>query len=242
MEETISIVFPTRERPNAVLELFQTLQHNTHHKSRLEICLYFDDDDINSLQIIENNKNKFDFNIKTIVKPRFFTKMSNMWNIAYQELAKNSIIMLCADDFRFRTHNWDDIVYEEFAKVPDKILLLYGNDGFISGRLQIATQSFVHRKWIENSPFWLPPYFSCDYCDTWLSDIAKNLNRKVYRNDLLIEHMHFLIGKSQKDKNSEERIERDQKDNNKQIYENKVEERLSQETKLKEYINNFIEN
>ncbi len=47
---------------------------------------------------------------------------------------------------------------------------------------------------------------------------------------------------SQKDKNSEERIERDQKDNNKQIYENKVEERLSQETKLKEYINNFIEN
>ena len=165
-----------------------------------------------------------------------------MWNIAYQELAKNSIIMLCADDFRFRTHNWDDIVYEEFTKVPDKILLLYGNDGFISGRLQIATQSFVHRKWIENSPFWLPPYFSCDYCDTWLSDIAKNLNRKVYRNDLLIEHMHFLIGKSQKDKNSEERIERDQKDNNKQIYENKVEERLSQETKLKEYSNNFIEN
>lgn len=242
MEESISIIFPTRERPNAVLELFQTLQDNTHHKSRLEICLYFDDDDINSLQIIENNKNKFDFKIKTIVKPRFFTKMSNMWNIAYQELAKNSIIMLCADDFRFKTHNWDDIVYEEFAKVPDKILLLYGNDGFISGRLQIATQSFVHRKWIENSPFWLPPYFSCDYCDTWLSDIAKNLNRKVYRNDLLIEHMHFLIGKSQKDKNSEERIERDKKDNNKQIYENKVEERLSQEKKLKEYINNFIEN
>jgi hypothetical protein len=239
MEETISIIFPTRERTNAVLELLETLEINTHYKDRLEVCLYFDDDD-NSINDIL--KHKFSFEIKTIVKPRFFTKMSNMWNIAYQELAKNSIIMLCADDFRFRTHNWDDIVYEEFAKVPDKIILLYGNDGFISGRLQIATQSFVHRKWIENSPFWLPPYFSCDYCDTWLSDIAKNLNRKVYRNDLIIEHMHFLIGKSTKDKNSEERIERDKKDNNKQIYENKFEERSSQETKLKEYINNFIEN
>ena len=37
MEESISIIFPTRERPNAFLELFQTLQHNTHHKSRLEV-------------------------------------------------------------------------------------------------------------------------------------------------------------------------------------------------------------
>ena len=37
MEETISIVVTTRECPNAVLELFQTLQYNTHHKSRLEV-------------------------------------------------------------------------------------------------------------------------------------------------------------------------------------------------------------
>jgi len=239
MEETISIIFPTRERSNAVIELLKTLENNTHYKHRIEVCLYFDDDD-NSINDIL--KHQFSFEIKTIVKPRFFTKMSNMWNIAYQELSKNSIIMLCADDFRFRTHNWDDIVYEEFSKVPDKILLVYGNDGFVSGKQQLATQSFVHRKWVENSPFWLPPYFSCDFCDTWLSDIAKNINRKVYRDDLLIEHMHFSIGKSPKDKNSEERLERNKKDNNQQIYENKVEERRSQETKLKEYIDNFIEN
>jgi hypothetical protein len=239
MEECISIIFPTRERPYAVLELFKTLQENTHHKNRLEICLYFDDDDINSFKIIEENKNKFDFNIKAIVKPRFYTKMSNMWNIAYQELSTNSIIMLCADDFRFRTQNWDDIVYEEFSKIPDKILLLYGEDGFVSGRLEIATQSFIHRKWIENSPFWLPPYFSCDYCDTWLSDIAKKLGRKKYRKDLIIEHMHVLIGKSKMDNNAKERIERNKLDNNKKIYDEKSNEREKHFKQLEKYIYNL---
>ena len=100
-EESISIIFPTRERPNAVLELLQTLQENTYYKNKLEVCLYFDADDVMSYNVIQNNKNKFDFCIKTITKPRFHTKMSNMWNIAYTELAVNSIIMLCADDFRF---------------------------------------------------------------------------------------------------------------------------------------------
>jgi hypothetical protein len=239
-EESISIIFPTRERPNAVLELLQTLQENTYYKNRLEVCLYFDVDDVMSYNVIQNNIKNFDFCIKTITKPRFHTKMSNMWNIAYTELAVNSIIMLCADDFRFRTHNWDEIVYEEFSKVPDKILLLYGEDGFVSGKLQIATQSFVHRKWIELSPFWLPPYFSCDYCDTWLSDIAEQLGRKKYRKDLIIEHMHVLIGKSKMDNNAQERIERNKIDNNKEIYENKLHERIMHKELLEKYIYSFI--
>ena len=198
MDEKISIVLPTRNRIQGLQQFFTSLVNTTAYFKKLDICLVIDDDDPDTKNYLDNHS--FNLNIKYTIIPHGKHILGEWWDIGYHKLATGSIIMLCADDFRFKTNHWDQLVYDEFAKYDDKILLVYGDDLFVSKRLQIATYSFVHRTWIENSPFWLPPYFTTDYVDTWISDVADSLKRRVFLPNLVIEHMHFLAGKVTPDK------------------------------------------
>tara|TARA_Y100000389_G_scaffold203906_1_gene254039 strand:+ start:3454 stop:4197 length:744 start_codon:yes stop_codon:yes gene_type:complete len=243
VEEKISIIIPTRERTNGLQELLKTLFENTKYKNRLEICFVIDDDDSYTKSFLDNH----DFNLilKYTIIPRGKYILGEWWDIGYNKIATGTIIMLCADDFRFRSQNWDELVYNEFEKYEDKILLVYGDDLFISKRLKIATHFFVHRKWIDNSPFFLPPYFTTDYVDTWLSDIAEILQRKVLIPDLIIEHKHFLIGKDTKEEtgtalqDAQKRImEEKTKEINKKLYysDEKTKERMEHTERLRKVI------
>ena len=231
MSETISIIVPTRERVKSLDELLTSLNKTTLHKDKLEICFVIDDDDIPTKNLLDNHEFK-DLKIKYTIIPKGKHILGEWWDIGYNKIATGSIIMLCADDFRFRTVSWDTLIYDEFDKSIDKIILVYGDDLFVSKRLQIATYSFVHRKWIENSPFWLPPYFTTDYVDTWISDVADALGRRIFLPNLVIEHQHFLAGKPTPDHEANvkayHRIMHEKKtEENKKIYfsEEKIKER-----------------
>lgn len=233
MMESISIVLPTRKRPDALCEFLGSIKETTNNKDRIEVCVYVDEDDDITIECLGRVASSYPFVIKHCIgKVGMHRKTQCGWNEAYNELAKNSIIMMAADDFRFRMKNdrhWDDIVYEQFSRFPDKIVLVYGDDGFVSKRLQIPTFHFIHRRWIDAMPFWCPPYFTIDWVDTWQGDIATLLDRKVYVDDLFIEHMHFLIKKSPFDPIAFERIkEEKQTETNKKIYfsKEKQEERM----------------
>jgi len=235
-QETISVVLPTRRRPDKVREMLQSIEDTTHHKDRVEVCFYFDEDDTNTLDQCKSYFNEFTFTIKHMVGPRI--TMSDTWNKAYEKLATNSLIMLCADDFRFRTKYWDDIVYDAFSKYQDKIALVYGNDMiWTDGRL--ATHGFVHRKWVEVSGMWLPPYFVSDYCDTWIDNVARMINRIHFIPSMVIEHLHYTVGKSQIDENTFERLTRHKFNNPSEIWKNTLAERQDQARKLLTYINGF---
>lgn len=221
--ESISIVLPTWKRPTALYEFLMSIESNTKNKHRIEVCIYFDKDDLETIEHLERIKQIFSFKILSYLgEVGAHKKYQCGWDIAYKNLSNNSIIMMAADDFRFRKKNntyWDDIVFEEFDKCSDKIMLLYGDDGFVSKNLEIPTFHFIHKKWIDALPFWCPPYFTFDYADTWQGDIAKLLNRKVYRDDLFIEHMHYLIKKSQFDPIAYERyLEEKKNETNKRLY------------------------
>jgi glycosyltransferase involved in cell wall biosynthesis len=238
--ETISIILPTRKRPKGLRELFTTLSETTKYKNSVEVCLVIDDDDVETIQFVKNYDG--DLSLKEVVIPRGKHILGEWWDIGYK-IATGSIMMLCADDFRFRTYGWDGVVYDEFDKYPDKILMVYGDDKFVSKNLKIATFSFVHRRWIENSPFWLPPYFTTDYVDTWISDIAEKLGRKIFVEGLVVEHMHFLAGKKTPDAEANQdamkRIMHEKMtEENKKIYfsEEKTKERMAHFERLKKLI------
>jgi hypothetical protein len=229
MEDLISIIVPTRQRYSSITELWDSIMKTVQQKDNVELCLYLDNDDQETIDKIKNySVNK---KIKYVVGERII--LSQMWNEAYK-LADGDIIMHCGDDIRFRTLNWDNEIRKEFLKFSDKIVLVYCDDGIGCGSL--ATHSFLHRKWIEVSGFFLPPYFSSDYNDTWLDDVARRINRIVYLDKIYTEHLHYCVGKVTKDQNTLERLERLSKDNCPAIYEEKIEERIAHAEKLQIYI------
>ncbi len=99
--------------------------------------------------------------------------------------------------------------------------------------------SFIHRKWIEVSGFFLPPYFTSDYNDTWLDDVSKKINRRIFLGDVYTEHMHYSKGKAEIDQNTLDRLKRAKKVNLKNLYNSYENERINHANKLLEYIKKF---
>ena len=181
----ISIILPTRKRNNQLKRLISSICDTAYDISNIEVCIYYDYDDKETLENIIILIKEYPVTIKYITNNEEKLNISQMWNYAYNNISSGDIIMQCGDDVEFKTKNWDKIIIEEFMKYDDKIVLIYGDD--LIQHESLATLSFVHKKWIEISGFWLPPYFVSDYSDTWLNEVATNINRKVYLPNVITE-------------------------------------------------------
>ncbi len=181
----ISILCPTRERPDQVIRLIESLLKNAREPEKLEILFYIDHDD----QTFPN-VDRYEDIVKVFQGPR--TWISNAHNFLYSH-SQGEIIMTAADDMVFRTLGWDSAVYAAFDSVPDKIILVYGNDlGTHAGK--IATHGFFHRKWVEALGTWVQPGRGSLW-DLWSTENARKLGRLMYLEDLIIEHVHYRQSK-----------------------------------------------
>ena len=227
MSELISILCPTRGRPDFMERLVQSAW-DTSSSSNLECIFYLDDDDEPSLeksfQIVE---------CETVIGPRI--NLSQAWNKAYEK-ASGEIFFHAGDDLIFKTQNWDEMVRLQYRESKDKILFVGGQDGFHAPEKNFLTHGFLHRNWVETVGYFVPPYFSSDFNDTWLNELADMIGRKIYMKDLLIEHMHPLAGKHFWDRTHQERLERHRKDKPQDLYAEKAEERRKDAEKLNQFI------
>ena len=164
--------------------------------------------------------------------PRGLGNLSEMWNQCQAQAAAHcTIFMHCADDLIFRTQGWDDAVRAAFDAVPDRIAFVHGDDGHWGGTL--GTHGFLHHRWVEAVGYFLPPYFSCDYNDTWLTEVADAIGRHVYLPDVLVEHMHPAFSKGPWDQTHEERAARGLRDDVAGLYARLAPERARDAEKLR---------
>ena len=117
-----------------------------------------------------------------------------MTNICF-ESSSGDIIMYAANDIIFKTKSWDLIVIENLTK---KASLCFGND-LGQKKLSIATHGFVTRKFALINKSLLPELFAANFCDTWVTSIARMARCSKFLPHLIIEHMHPAWGKSDQD-------------------------------------------
>lgn len=115
-----------------------------------------------------------------------------------QALAAGPIYLLGSDDEIIRTQGWDTKVLAAFECYPDRIVNVFADDGSPRPDKDFAIIPFLHQNWIDAVGRYLPPYFSGDFVDTWLNDVADQLGRK-HKLDVTIEHMHPAWGKAVED-------------------------------------------
>jgi len=112
-----------------------------------------------------------------------FVQMSGLWTRAW-ELATGDVAMLCGDDVIFETPGWDDAVSRAFEAVPDRILMVYADDG--SPR-KAPVLPFVSREWIDAAGF-TPPDLQGWFADEWLWSMAAEVRRVVFLDGVMIRH------------------------------------------------------
>lgn len=216
----ISICFPTRGRIENVKRLVQSLVDTTEILP--EVIVYVDDDDTDTLAVQVTSAS-----VSYVVGPR--KTLSACYNDCAAK-ACGDILMFAGDDLLFRTPGWDVQVEQAFAASNDKLIFVHGDDGH--WKAELGTHGFLHRKWCAATGYFIPPYFSCDMTDMWITDVANALGRKVYL-PILIEHMHPAFGKAEWDTTHNERKARGERDNVQQLYYNLGHKRLEDIEKLR---------
>lgn len=222
----ISLLLPTRGRPDNLRRMYQSALDLAD--GEIECVVAVDDDD-------DSYQEFFDTPMKnmTIFKvPR--QTLSKYWNDCYEK-SNGDILMHCGDDIIFRTQSWDTKVKEAFDYVADNILFVFGNDGSGVHDGKFGTHGFIHRRWAEIVGYFVPPYFSSDYNDTWLNDVARSIGRHQHIN-ILTEHMHPELGKGPLDQTHKDRYERHKRDNVGQLYDSLLAERKNDADKLRQHL------
>jgi hypothetical protein len=190
---------------------------------------YVDVDDPNQLDTL-NAIHAYDGHVVTGER----IVLSEMWNVC-AKAALNDVMMHCGDDIIFRSNGWDQRVLDTFDDCDDKILFVHGND--LSQQGQLGTHGFLHRRWTDAVGYFVPPYFSSDMNDLWLTEVADTLGRRCYLSDVITEHMHPLFGKGEWDQTHQERLTRHSRDDVAALYQRLAPERANDVVKLQAVIN-----
>jgi hypothetical protein len=237
----ISLLLPTRGRPLFMQRVVESAIETAKHPEDLQFIFYIDIDDELSQAKVEELATTYNGScwqedhctIKYTVGERIV--LSKMWNEVYK-LADADIVMHCGDDIIFRTLAWDVTVRNKFDEYPDKIAFVHGFDGL--QHQSFGTHGFLHRNWVTTVGYFVPPYFSSDYNDTWLNNVADMIGRNCYV-EIYTEHMHPGAGKHFYDQTHQDRLKRHFEDNVQGMYEAKLPERQADAEKLKNFIQSY---
>lgn len=223
----ISFLLPTRGRPEMLQRFVNSVLDTADYPEGVEFIVYVDQDDLSYDNVV------YPAQVKIRRGQRKNLSQCYEW-----ERATGQIYVMGGDDAVFHTKGWDTKVMAEFGKYPDKIVLVHGDDGDPNKEKTNATMPFIHANWIKAVGRYLPSYFSGDFTDTWLSDIANALGRRV-KIDIYTEHIHPAFGKRENDKTDSEKWVKHFKDNMPQKYLDTLPERLEDIEKLKKFIEKF---
>jgi glycosyl transferase/beta-hydroxylase protein BlmF len=202
----ISILVPTRGRPSGFARMVETALYTALHPSRLEVVVWVDEDDPQLLPYWALAAGSPQ--IVTLKGARRL--LSECWNEC-ATAARGEILMHCGDDLTFETNGWDQMVRDAFAAVPDRIAFVYGDD--LSPNFpDLGTHGFVHRRWVETVGYFVPPLFSSDWNDVWLTEVAQMIDRARPLPKMVTEHHHWSFGKADRDQTHVEREERGERD------------------------------
>ena len=192
MSPSISILLPTRGRPEQAERLLKSVVEMSADLNRIEIILYVDEHDTASHAIQCDG-----LPINKIIGPRL--SMGGL-NTACLERSTGNIIVPLNDDMVIRTPDWDQRIAEIHESFPDRVYLAYPNDLY-TGEMLCSTPILSRTTCaVLTHPF--PEAYQGGFIDYHLMDIFKRLQvlgeaRMVYLGDVVVEHLHYQYGKSE---------------------------------------------
>ncbi len=188
----LSILLPTRGRPDRLKCLFESLIATTARLRCLEVVLYLDANDAQSQAVACP-----EMNITRLIRPRG-APMGRIMRECY-ETSSGRWVMLMNDDVVIRTNGWDAAMLEAFEGFPDGVALVYGNDLDQGGRVPTFPAMPRSSSGMIGGP--CPPDYLNLHIESHIFDIFNRLralghDRIRYLDGVVFEHMHYTVGKS----------------------------------------------
>ena len=189
MPALISLLLPTRARPDLARRFLETAFATCRHPERVEIILIVDNDDVT----YEGFESPFERTSLFSVSP---LTMSG-YNRFAADNSSGDILMLVNDDIVVESDAWDVAIRDMHARHPDAVYLGYPNDGFKGSKL---TTFPILSRFTYNNFDVLPSIYAGAFIDTHLHETFLNLqalgeDRICYLADVKFTHRHFRVTK-----------------------------------------------
>jgi len=186
MQYNISIIHPSRNRPEQAEETIKLWLGNAKDSSQIEYILSIDhnDKDLKRYKAISDRNGT-----KTHIA------MNKSAIEAINRAAKKSqgnLIIVVSDDFKSE-EAWDEKLLKELEGKEDFIVKT--QDGI---QEWIITLPILDRKYYERFGYVYFPGYSHLWSDTEMTSVADLTGRKI-TSQLFFEHEHYSTGKSKKD-------------------------------------------
>ena len=191
----ISILTPTRNRPNNCERFIKSIYNTASQRDRVELLFYVDKDD----PAVETYKSLHDHcqtEYKDFYKIEFVIGEPQSVSISWNDLAEKctgDVIAMGNDDLIYQTDGWDSLLEIELQRYyVDKIYVAWMEDG-INGDRHCAFP-IVSREWYKCLGRFTPGCFNFGYNDTWIFEVGQMLNRTHFMPHIRAEHLHFSKG------------------------------------------------
>lgn len=177
------VIIPSRSRPESIDRAVKAVKE---HSILSDICVAIDDDQSDLYPRLDG--------VIYEVNPRL--RMNGTLNLVANKYAdKYETIFFMGDDHLPSTPQWDHYLSEAIA--TKGYGLAYGNDLF--QRKNLATAVMMSTNIIRSFGFMAPPKLVHLFMDNFWMLLGMDLDAIWYFDDVIIEHLHFLAGKSQVD-------------------------------------------
>lgn len=217
----ISILVPSRGRPENIRRLHESLETTTEGRWELLVRRDHDDPKWGEYETFPH--------LLYVTGDRLL--LSQLWN-DLAVYALGDILCHGGDDITFNTPGWDRIVREAFPE--DQIAFVHGDD--LGGKGDtLGTHGFLSRKAVKTVGYFMPPYFASDYNDLWWNEVYESIGRRIFV-PIVTEHHHPAFGKGEWDLTHQERVERHEAENVDQIWVDTADKRIEDAAKLEAVI------
>lgn len=201
----IALLCPTKNRMNKLLTLISSLITTTKNPNAVDLVLGVDEDDPAKKYYTYLEQNVPNIKIIEFKNNGKFLGLSTMWNKMAADVDADIYAMI-GDDMTFNTQDWDIKIISEFQNGPkDKIIMVHCNDGMrgtgntFNQVSPLCVNFFVHKNYINAVGYFVEPYMPNTHHDTWVQLVFDNINRTVYKHDILIKHLHYSVTDGKED-------------------------------------------
>lgn len=181
----MTILVPSRGRPENIIRLMDAWSTTTTRDTRLLVLVDDDDPKLDEYLAIPS--------VDIQVGPRL--RIGGTLNVVAPEIAKTSRnIGFMGDDHLPRTKGWDETFINELDKL--KVGVVYGND--LAHGVNLATSVTMTSNIISTLGYMCVPGSIHLFLDNFWMEIGRGTNI-TYFGDVTIEHVHPLFQKAPSD-------------------------------------------
>lgn len=184
------VICPSRARALRAQEMLRSFAECSSCDAGLLFCIDEDDKECDAYRNVFQNQCAY------LIMPRQTT--TRIFNtVAVKLLPHYKYYSQTNDDFFYHTKDWDKILVEEIETLSGGWGIAYGND--LKEGKNMPTTSVISGNIVQTLGWLQMPWLTHLYGDNAWKTLGRKIGRFHYCQDVIIEHKHYHINKSELD-------------------------------------------